>query len=104
MKKQLNNLYKINPIVISSSPLKEDIVVVSNTNLLFTLRCLKLHVNYQYKMLSCISGVDYINCKYRFGVVYDILSLINNHRLRIKVFVNEITPVDSAVFIYTNSN
>ncbi len=101
------NLIKMNevfPIIRSFSPGNEDTIIVSHANLLFSLKCLKLHINYQYKLLSCISGVDFINCKYRFGVIYDILSLTNNNRLRVKVFVNEITPVDSAISIYINSN
>lgn len=102
--KNLANIKNVFPIITSLSQLNEDIIIVSQLNLLFTLKCLKLHINYQYKILSCISGVDYISCKYRFGVVYDILSLTNNNRLRIKVFLNEITPVDSTVFIYINSN
>ena len=92
------------PIIRSFSPGNEDTIIVSHANLLFSLKCLKLHINYQYKLLSCISGVDFINCKYRFGVIYDILSLTNNNRLRVKVVVNEITPVDSAISIYINSN
>ncbi len=55
-------------------------------------------------MLSCVSGIDFINCKYRFGVVYEVLSLINNNRLRIKVFVNETTFVDSVTSIYINGD
>ena len=102
-----NTLTKMNdifPVITSHSPLNEDTLIVSHTNLLFALKCLKNHIGYQYKLLSCISGVDFFNCKYRFGVIYDILSLTNNHRLRIKVFVNEITPVDSVIDIYINSN
>jgi NADH/F420H2 dehydrogenase subunit C len=68
------------------------------------MNILKLHINYQYKLLSSISGVDFINTNYRFGVVYDLLSLSNNVRLRVKVFVNEITPVDSVVSIFPNAN
>jgi NADH/F420H2 dehydrogenase subunit C len=54
--------------------------------------------------LSCISGVDFIHSHYRFGIVYDLLSLVNNSRLRVKVLVNEITSVDSIVPIFTNAN
>jgi NADH:ubiquinone oxidoreductase subunit C len=102
--RNLENIKSVLPVISSLSQFHEDIVIVSQLNLLFLLKCLKLHINYQYKILSCISAVDFISCKYRFGVVYDILSLTNNHRLRIKVFLNEITPVDSTVFIYENSN
>jgi NADH:ubiquinone oxidoreductase subunit C len=37
-------------------------------------------------------------------VVYDLLSLTYNSRLRVKVFINEITAVPSACDIYINSN
>lgn len=82
----------------------EKSIIVSHKNLTFTLNCLKLHLNYQYKLLSCISGVDFMHFKYRFGVVYDFLSLTYNSRLRVKVYVNEITPVDSIVNIYRNAD
>jgi NADH:ubiquinone oxidoreductase subunit C len=98
---QMNQVF---PLITSHSPLNEDIIILSHTNLLFSLKTLKLHINYQYKLLSCISGVDFIGCKYRFGVIYDILSLTYNNRLRVKVFVNEITPVDSVINLYINSN
>ena len=82
----------------------EKILIVWHKDLLFTLYCLKLHIHHQFKLLSCISGVDLINCNYRFCVVYDLLSLTYNSRLRVKVFVNEITSVDSIVDLYINSN
>jgi NADH:ubiquinone oxidoreductase subunit C len=102
--KTITQMNQVFPLITSHSPSNEDIIILSHTNLLFSLKTLKLHINYQYKMLSCISGVDFIGCKYRFGVVYDILSFTYNNRLRVKVFVNEITPVDSIINLYINSN
>jgi NADH-quinone oxidoreductase subunit C len=55
-------------------------------------------------MLSCISGVDFLDKTYRFCVVYDLLSLTYNSRLRVKVFVNEITSVPSSVNVFINAN
>lgn len=98
----LTNIKNILPILSVDD--KEKNIVVSRNNLLFTLNCLKLHINYQYKLLSCISGVDFMHFKYRFGVVYDFLSLTYNSRIRVKVFINEITPVDSIVNIYRNAD
>ena len=82
-----------NIIPVISYDINKNIIVVSNQQLFFSLKCLKLHFNYQYVLLSCISGVDFLGKKYRFGVVYDLLSLTFNQRIRIKTFVNEITPV-----------
>jgi NADH/F420H2 dehydrogenase subunit C len=55
-------------------------------------------------MLSCISGVDFLGKDYRFSVVYDLLSLTFNTRLRVKVFVNEVTSVPSCVDTFINAN
>jgi NADH-quinone oxidoreductase subunit C len=55
-------------------------------------------------MLTCISGVDFLDKTYRFCVVYDLLSLTYNSRLRVKVFVNEITSVPSSVNVFINAN
>jgi NADH:ubiquinone oxidoreductase subunit C len=41
---------------------------------------------------------------YRFCVVYDLLSLLFNCRIRVKIFVNEITPVNSSIKVYVNAN
>jgi NADH-quinone oxidoreductase subunit C len=92
------------PILSSFPSSDEKALILSYKNLLFSVNCLKFHVNYQYRLLSSITGVDLINCKYRFGVIYDVLSLTNNSRLRIKVFINEITSVDSVMYIYINSD
>jgi NADH/F420H2 dehydrogenase subunit C len=83
---------------------KKHSIVVSHTKLLFSLTCLKLHTNYQYNVLSCISGVDFMHSKYRFGVVYDLLSLNMNSRLRVKIFTNEITAINSVISIFPSCN
>jgi NADH/F420H2 dehydrogenase subunit C len=92
------------PLLSFSTNNKEKIIYASHLNLKVLLNCLRNHVNYQYKLLSCISGVDYFKNNYRFGVSYDLLSIVHNSRLRVKIFVNEITSVDSICNIYTNAN
>ena len=44
-----------------------------------------------------MSGVDYPQRERRFEVVYDLLSVKYNSRIRVKTFVDEITPLTSAV-------
>jgi NADH dehydrogenase (ubiquinone) Fe-S protein 3 len=102
--KAFNNLNGIIPVVSSSSFKDEVVVILSHSNILFSLNCFKLHLGYQYNLLSCISGVDFLNTTYRFGVVYDLLSLTYNSRLRLKIFVNEVTAVDSIVNVFKNAN
>lgn len=92
------------PYIAYQKDNNENIIIISVDNLHFSLKCLKNHYNFKYSLLSCISGVDLLGSVYRFSVVYDLLSLTYNSRLRVKVFVNEITAVPSACDIYINSN
>jgi len=61
---------------------------------------LKNHTNSQFKILSDICVVDYINKKERFEIIYNLLSIRFNNRLKIKVCINELQPIDSIVNIY----
>jgi NADH:ubiquinone oxidoreductase subunit C len=47
-------------------------------------RFLKDHLNCQYKSLTAIAGVDYLENKIRFEINYEVLSLKFNSRIRIK--------------------
>ena len=102
--KKFQDLNKIIPILTYQRINDEKSIVVSHKKLLFTLNCLKLHFGYQYSLLSSIAGVDFLGKNYRFSVVYDLLSLTFNSRLRLKVFVNEITSIPSIVNIFINAN
>ena len=51
----------------------------------------------------CISGLIFL-VRIIVLVVYDLLSLTFNTRLRVKVFVNEITSVPSCVDTFINAN
>jgi NADH dehydrogenase (ubiquinone) Fe-S protein 3 len=102
--KKFEELNKILPILIYQRINDEKIIVVSHQKLNFVLNCLKLHFGYQYHLLTSISGVDFLGKDYRFSVVYDLLSLTFNSRIRVKVFVNEITSVPSIVNTFINAN
>ena len=65
---------------------------------------LKDHTQTQYKVLIDITAVDYPSRAKRFEVVYHLLSLHHNSRLRIKTSVDEMTPVDSLVSLYNSAN
>jgi NADH dehydrogenase (ubiquinone) Fe-S protein 3 len=99
-----NNLNGILPLLGVSAIKNEKTLFVQHNVLLINLFSLKNHISWQYALLSSISGVDYLYSKYRFCVVYDLLSLRTNSRLRIKTFINEITSVESSVNIFINAN
>jgi NADH-quinone oxidoreductase subunit C len=57
-----------------------------------------------FKMLIDICGVDYPERAQRFDVVYNLLSLKHNRRIRLKVRTDEVTPVPSVVSVYSAAN
>jgi NADH/F420H2 dehydrogenase subunit C len=95
------NIIKILPIVRFELYNKENCFLIQTNLLTDILTILKNHFKYQFKVLTCISGVDYPENLYRFQVVYELLSIKFNSRLRIKVLVDELTPVNSIEKIFS---
>jgi NADH-quinone oxidoreductase subunit C len=56
-----------------------------------------------YKMLVDICGVDYPDREERFEVVYNLLSLKHNRRLRVKVATNEEAAVPSVASVFSTA-
>jgi NADH-quinone oxidoreductase subunit C len=53
-----------------------------------------------FNMLVDVCGVDYPEREQRFEVVYNLLSLPHNRRIRVKLGTDEATPVPSVASIY----
>jgi NADH/F420H2 dehydrogenase subunit C len=102
--KAISNYYNFLPILVETNGNAEVIYIVKKNNLLHFLTIFKKHINLQYKMLSCISGVDCNTSNYRFQVVYDLLSLRYNSRIRVKVPVQELTNIESITKLFINAN
>lgn len=96
----LKRITKVLPILKIQIYQKEISIVVKRDHLLLVLFFLKNHIKYQFKILTCISGVDYPSNKYRFKVVYELLSVRYNTRLRIKVLTDELMPIESCGRIF----
>lgn len=60
----------------------------------------QLNSAFDYQQLMEIAGVDYPDRAERFEVVYQLLSLTKNHRIRVKVSTDEETPVPSVTDIW----
>lgn len=56
------------------------------------------------KVLVDVCGVDYPGRTERFDVVYNLLSLRQNHRVRVKVTTDEDTPVPSVAEVFSTAN
>lgn len=79
----------------------ELIVVVRPAAITDVLTFLRNDSNCQFKVLIDICGVDYPQREPRFDVVYNLLSLTQNQRIRVKVMVDEDTAVPTATTVYS---
>jgi NADH-quinone oxidoreductase subunit C len=57
-----------------------------------------------FKELVDLCGVDYPERERRFDVVYHLLSMHHNQRIRVKVETDEATPVPSVVSVFPTAN
>ncbi len=57
-----------------------------------------------FKVLVDICGADFPERPKRFDVVYNLLSLVHNQRVRVKVEADDLTPVPSVVGVHNSAN
>jgi NADH-quinone oxidoreductase subunit C len=62
--------------------------------------CRTLRDRFEYQQLMEIAGVDYPQRPERFEVVYHLLSLTRNHRIRVRVSTDEDMPVPSVTGLW----
>ncbi len=79
----------------------EDSITVPRDAVADVMRVLKGRLDYQ--QLMEIAGVDYPDRAERFEVVYHLLSLTRNHRLRVRVSASETTPVPTITGVWPNA-
>jgi NADH-quinone oxidoreductase subunit C len=80
--------------------LGELMVACAPGNLVKVMKFLRNDSNCRFEMLIDICGVDYPDREQRFDVVYNLLSLKHNYRIRVKVPANEDEPVPSVVDLW----
>jgi len=91
--------------IIKNTIVKNEInFQISNENILPFFSFLKDHTQTQFKILIDITAVDYPSRKKRFEIVYHLLSIQHNARIRVKTFVDEFTSLDSLVILYSSAN
>jgi NADH-quinone oxidoreductase subunit C len=62
--------------------------------------CRTLRDRFDYQQLMEIAGVDYPQRPERFEIVYHLLSLTKNHRIRVRVSTDEDMPVPSVTGLW----
>ena len=77
--------------------------VVPANGIVSRLMMLRDNADLRFTTLIDITGVDYPDRGKRFDVVYHLLSLTQNQRLRVKVMTDEDTPVPSATVVLAST-
>ena len=94
------DVHKIIPILKSYIFNSQNNFLIKMNLLNNVLIVIKNHLSYQFKILTYISGLDYPENYHRFSVVYELLSVKCNSRVRVKTLVDEVTPLNSIENVY----
>jgi NADH dehydrogenase (ubiquinone) Fe-S protein 3 len=79
-------------------------ILIHPDGVLPVLSFLKDHTNAQFTNLSDICGLDIPTRQYRFEIVYNLLSIRFNQRIRVRTYTDELTPVQSSTPVFNGSN
>ncbi|RMZ94984.1 NADH dehydrogenase [ubiquinone] iron-sulfur mitochondrial [Brachionus plicatilis] len=58
----------------------------------------------QFHSFVGVTAVDVPSRQYRFELVYILLSLSYNNRIRVKTYTDELTPIDSITGVFEGAN
>jgi NADH-quinone oxidoreductase subunit C len=91
-------------IVASSVEHGQLIVIVPAARIVPVMAALRDGPSLLFEQLIDVCGVDYPDRAQRFEIVYSLLSVSLNHRLRVKVMTDEDTPVPSVTGVFPSAN
>lgn len=98
------NISKICPIKKIQFYNSEITIIVQSEDILEILLFFKNHFLCQFKILTCISGVDYPKNSHRFVIIYELLTVKYNSRLKIKIFSSELASISSSMKIFPSAD
>ncbi|MGH7075512.1 MAG: NADH-quinone oxidoreductase subunit C [Stellaceae bacterium] len=91
-------------LVIASGVQHDQLVLeVKRERVVEVLTDLRDDPSLRFEVLIDIAGVDYPDRAERFEIVYQLLSLKYNRRIRVKVSTDEATPVPSVTGVYSSA-
>ena len=82
----------------------ELVAIVEKEDIVKLLIFLRDDVNCQFKQLMDICGVDYPERPKRFEVVYNLLSLVHNNRVTVKVMLDDNSSIPSVSKVFSSAD
>tara|TARA_B100001029_G_scaffold115750_1_gene95813 strand:- start:2617 stop:3249 length:633 start_codon:yes stop_codon:yes gene_type:complete len=80
------------------------VAIVEKEDIAKFLVFLRDDVNCQFKQLMDICGVDYPERPQRFEVVYNLLSLVHNNRVTVKVMLDDNSSIPSVSKVFSSAD
>jgi NADH-quinone oxidoreductase subunit C len=102
-KRFIKELKKLCPIIRFQVNKNEISLIVGNLLVENILFFLNLSLFYKFKILTLITSIDYPFLVYRFKLVYELLSITYNNRLKVKTFLHETKPAQSLIALFPNA-
>ncbi len=97
-------LASLGEAIVSSTIDRGELTIVVQANAIIrVLTHLRDDTNCLFTMLVDLCGVDYPEREQRFDVVYHLLSVRQNQRIRVKLATDEATPVPSVYGIFRSA-
>ena len=112
-KVQIEELHKFGTYIMACLPKyvqqfsvwKDELTIyVAPSAILPTMLFLKNNTACQFKQVLDVTAADYPSRTNRFDVVYNLLSVRHNSRIRVKTYANETTPVPSITPLFNGAN
>ncbi|KAG7286049.1 NADH-ubiquinone oxidoreductase 30.4 kDa subunit, mitochondrial [Staphylotrichum longicolle] len=79
-------------------------IYISPSGVIPVFSFLKYNTAAEFTQLSDVTAVDFPTRDQRFEVVYNLLSVRHNSRIRVKTYADEVTPVPSVTPLFDGAN
>ncbi|CAD1809515.1 unnamed protein product [Candida parapsilosis] len=112
-KVQIEELHKFGTYIMACLPKfvqqfsvwKDELTIyVAPSALRPVMSFLKYHTSAQFKACMDVTAADYPSRTNRFDVVYNLLSVRHNSRIRVKTYASETSPVPSVTPLFNGAN
>ncbi len=95
---------ELGKLVNSYEFIRDELVVCANPeNIVHVLQFLRDNRECEFTILCDVCGVDYFGKPLRFEVVYSLLSLRQNNRIRVKISVNDGQIIPSVTSLFSSA-
>ncbi|KAJ8041475.1 NADH dehydrogenase [ubiquinone] iron-sulfur protein 3, mitochondrial [Holothuria leucospilota] len=89
---------------VQVSHINELEVMIHPEGIIPVLTFLRDHQNAQFKSLVDVTAIDVPTRSYRFEIIYNLLSLTFNERIRIKTYTDELGAIDSVCSVFKSAD